>query len=334
MRVKICFQFTIAHFGPYVCGLRPAILKMDVENLRQSSQLRLLTLLTKIAPKNVPKDLVIHEDLMKPIDQVAGARLLRYKMSNFTLSIYTLNNYLFYREQGVDKMFKFVSTIPQWKNSTRVYLIPSIYAVAENIANSLLRKEGLEDVAYHVIVVPKLMNLIQSLFESFGQLDYVTLHSYSWDFIPLDLNLLSLEMPHFFNASFLKGENSLLSSIAKALMSLECLVGKFPCVTTLGEKSRKVHTLLGTWKSEIQAPVPDSSEFSHLVMLDRNMDFVSLLLTQLTYEGVLDENMNMKSGFVYLNNEGAEGSQRLMLNSTSDEIYAEVSLNILFCYNI
>ncbi len=54
---------------------------MDIENLRQSSQFRLLSLLTKIAPNNVQKDLVIHEDLMKPIDLVSGARLLRYVVS-------------------------------------------------------------------------------------------------------------------------------------------------------------------------------------------------------------------------------------------------------------
>lgn len=58
---------------------------MDVGNLRQSSQFRLLTLLTKIAPSDVRKDLVIHENLMKPIDLVSGARLLRY----FVLQIYT-----------------------------------------------------------------------------------------------------------------------------------------------------------------------------------------------------------------------------------------------------
>lgn len=219
-------------------------------------------------------------------------------------------------------MFKLGLVVPQWKNLVRMYFIPSIYAVAENVA-SHLKKDAVEKTAYHVIVVPKVLNVIHSLFESLGVLDFVTLHSYSWDFIPLDSNLLSLEMPQFFNASYLKGENSLLSSVAKALMSLECLVGKFPCVATLGEKSHKVHTLLNAWQREIQPPVPIDPEFSHLVMLDRNVDFVSLLLTQLTYEGVLDENLKMKSGFVYL--EGTEGSQRLMLNSSSDEIYAEVS---------
>jgi len=53
---------------------------MDVERLRQSSQFRLLSLISQIAPVSVLKDLVIHEDLMKPLDQVAGARLLRYHL--------------------------------------------------------------------------------------------------------------------------------------------------------------------------------------------------------------------------------------------------------------
>ncbi len=221
-------------------------------------------------------------------------------------------------------MFKLALVAPPWKNSIRIFLIPSIYAVAENVAQQL-RKDRVEKTAYHVIVVPKALNLIHSLFESLGVLDFVTLHSYSWDFIPLDFNLLSLELPQFFKASFIKGEYSLLTSVAKALMSLECLVGKFPCVITLGEKSHRVHTLLGTWQSEIQPPVPDETGFSHLILLDRDMDFASLLLTQLTYEGVLDENLKVKSGFVYLDADGVEGPQRLMLNATSDEIYAEVS---------
>jgi hypothetical protein len=90
------------------------------------------------------------------------------------------------------------------------------------------------------IVVPKALYLIQSLFESLGVLDLAVLHSYSWDFIPLDSTLLSLEFPHFFKSTFVKGDNSFLGSVAKSLLSFECLFGSFPCVTTLGEKSHKV----------------------------------------------------------------------------------------------
>lgn len=226
-------------------------------------------------------------------------------------------------------MFKLETLAPAWKNVIRIYFIPSIYAVAENVAQQL-KNEGLGKAVYHIIIMPTVLNVIHSLFESLGILDFVTLHSYSWDFIPLDLNLLSLEMPQFFNAVFLKNENALLTSVAKALMSLECLVGKIPLVTTLGEKSQKVHKLLDTWHREIQPPLTEDSEFCHLIMLDRNTDFASLLLSQLTYEGVLDENLKVKSGFVYLEADGDKGPQRLMLNSISDEIFAEVSLTIRY----
>jgi len=225
------------------------------------------------------------------------------------------------REHGVDKMFKLSPSPPQWKNSTRIFLIPAVHSVAENVALQIMRERKFE---YHIIIVPKALSLIQSLFESMGVLDNTVLHSYSWDFIPLDSNLLSLELPQFFKASFVKSDNSLLGSVAKALMSFECLFGHIPCVVTLGDKSHKVHVLLDTWRSEVRPPYPTESEFSHLIMMDRSADFASLLLTQLTYEGVLDENFRIQSGFVYLDGDGTEGVQRLMVNSSKDEIYAEV----------
>ena len=49
---------------------------MDCEKLRNSSRLRLLNLLSSVGSSD-KKDVVIHEDLMKPLDQVAGARVLR-----------------------------------------------------------------------------------------------------------------------------------------------------------------------------------------------------------------------------------------------------------------
>ena len=60
--------------------------------------------------------------------------------------------------------------------------------------------------------------------------------------------------------------------------------------------------------------------------MDRDVDLVSLLLTQLTYEGVLDENFKVQCGFVSINLEDGsnEGAQRLMINSNKDDIYSEV----------
>lgn len=227
-------------------------------------------------------------------------------------------------------MFKLSSTVPPWKNHTRIYLIPAICSVAENVAHQLKFHKS-EHLQYHIIVVPKVLNLIQLLFESLGVMDITTLHSFSWDFIPLDSSLISLEYHQLFKSCFIKGDNSMLGSVAKALMSFECLYGNFLCVTTLGKKSHVVQNLTESWRNEVRPSFPSESQFTHLIMMDRNVDLVSLLLTQLTYEGVLDENFKIQCGFVSIDIEDGsnEGAQRLMINSNKDSVYSEVTNSMI-----
>lgn len=66
---------------------------MDPEKLRESSQFRLLNLISSING-NGAKDLAIHGDLMKPLDQVVGARKLRYISTNLHLQLF-YHNHLF-----------------------------------------------------------------------------------------------------------------------------------------------------------------------------------------------------------------------------------------------
>lgn len=239
---------------------------------------------------------------------------------------------MLFSDHGIEKMFKLGLTGPNWTNSTRIYLIPAVYSVVENISQQLKDNKTVPS-EYHVVVVPKLLNLIYSLFESLGVVDLVKLYSFSWDFIPLDTNLISLEMTDFFKSTLLLGDQQLLGSIAKALLSFECLFGKIPLVVTLGKISSTVRNLQETWHREVQPNLPEKSEFSHLIVIDRDIDLVSVLLTQLTYEGVLDENFRMQCGFVTFTPETgdqAEESQheRMLVNSSKDKIYEEV-LNYL-----
>ena len=300
---------------------------MNTEKLRQSSQYRLLSLLSSINAGG-PKDLVIHEDLMKPLDQVVGARKLRFVGKHRLVSqVHCVLHLFFCRDNGVEKMFKLGSCGPPWKNSIRIYLIPASHSVAENVSQQL-KTDKMQTTEYHVIIVPKVLALIQALFESCGVLDLAMFHSFSWDFIPLDRSLISLEITNCFRTTFLGGDNSLLGSVSKALMSFECLHGKFQAVMTLGKASTTIHNLLDVWHQEVRPTFPTESEFSHLIIMDRDIDLASILLTQLNYEGVLDENFTVSCGFVTLQSEEPNGEvQRIMLNSTKDDIYAEVREN-------
>ena len=47
----------------------------------------------------------------------------------------------------------------------------------------------------HVILMPRKLLSIEKLFEEEGLAGVVELHQFSWEFIPLDYDLLSLELP-------------------------------------------------------------------------------------------------------------------------------------------
>ena len=47
----------------------------------------------------------------------------------------------------------------------------------------------------HIILLPRNLEVIQRLFEEEGLAGYTVIHSYTWEFLPLDYDLLSLELP-------------------------------------------------------------------------------------------------------------------------------------------
>ena len=53
----------------------------------------------------------------------------------------------------------------------------------------------------HVLLLPRLLASIQRLFEEEGLGGHTLLHGFAWEFVPLDYDLLSLEMPGYFRCS-------------------------------------------------------------------------------------------------------------------------------------
>ena len=53
----------------------------------------------------------------------------------------------------------------------------------------------------HIILLPRNLEVIQRLFEEEGLAGYTVIHSYTWEFLPLDYDLLSLELPQVLTQS-------------------------------------------------------------------------------------------------------------------------------------
>ncbi|XP_038077802.1 vacuolar protein sorting-associated protein 33B-like [Patiria miniata] len=276
----------------------------DFSVLKQLSKEHLVHLLESIPEK---KDLVIDPDLMRPLDRIAGAQLLK--------------------RHGVDKIFKLESNKLEISGDSRMYLArPSVKNV-KNIANQIKGdQENGRRKKYKILFVPRKLYFCEMLLEQEGVYGAVELEDFKLDLIALDRDILSLESPGFFRDYFVEGEHSLLHTIATSIVNLQSLFGTIPHVYGLGRCAKMVWDLVNTLKSlqgEPRAPI--RNEIGHLFLIDREADLVTPLCTQTTYEGLLDETFNIRSGYCEFGPEvtGTDKSMRLLLNC-EDQIFEDI----------
>lgn len=75
---------------------------------------------------------------------------------------------------------------------------------------------------------------------------------------------------------------------AKALTSLQKLYGRIPKVCGKGNNAQKLWNLLKTMgREELSPNAIGKGAIDQLIILDRSVDVMSVLATQLTYEGLI-----------------------------------------------
>ena len=89
---------------------------------------------------------------------------------------------------------------------------------------------------------------------------------------------------------------------AQALMPIQKTHGLFPRIIGKGDNANRLMELLFRMRSESSADESDTSKFGlmpsasieSLIIIDREIDYATVLLTQLTYEGLIDEMFGIK----------------------------------------
>jgi hypothetical protein len=122
-------------------------------------------------------------------------------------------------------------------------------------------------------------------------------------FVPLEQDLLSLELDTSFSELYLRKDPTSIFASARALMLLQKQYGLFPRMLGKGDDAKRLIDLLQRMRNEEDVETSTGanghylSSFSltpsalieHLVVIDRSIDFPTALATQLTYEGLIDE---------------------------------------------
>ncbi|KAJ3158524.1 hypothetical protein HDU86_002749 [Geranomyces michiganensis] len=210
------------------------------------------------------------------------------------------------KEHGVEKIYHLSEEHISTECTSLIYICrPKVlymkWIAAHIQANAAKR-------AYSLFFVPRRTLICERVLEEEGVYGELTIGEYHLDLLPLEDDLLSLELDNSFRELYLDGDTTSIFSLAKAIMKLQTMFGIVPRIVGKGRHSRTFADLLLRMRRELVANAEDDaitdsifpaqSELDSMVVIDRNVDLVTPLCTQLTYQGLIDEVLGIKSTFV------------------------------------
>ena len=80
--------------------------------------------------------------------------------------------------------------------------------------------------------------------------DFVNIHALQMDLVPIDNDLLSMELAGSFVDLFVNDSKSTLKTVANALLKLEILYGPFPSIQAIGQNAQSITSLMKSMSNE------------------------------------------------------------------------------------
>ena len=176
----------------------------------------------------------------------------------------------------------------------------------------LLVKGARSQFQYHIFFIPNRSVACEQLLEDDGVLDIVNIGEYHLGLIPFDDDIVTLEINDLYKQCYVDNDLSTLETISRSLYKLQNIYGIIPNIISKGISSKKVLSKLLHYCCESQ-DVDERSKvgmpggqgwngndyqegIDTLVLVDREVDLFSCLLTPLTYEGLVDECIGIDNG--------------------------------------
>ncbi|KAK9880635.1 hypothetical protein WA026_011875 [Henosepilachna vigintioctopunctata] len=165
--------------------------------------------------------------------------------------------------------------------------------IAHNVHADCRTKSGSKK-QYHIFFVPKKSLLCLERLKHSGIFGNITLkEEFVCELFPFDSDLVSMEIPDVFREYNLENDPTYLYQTAQALVFLQKLYGPISRVWGKGTAAKQVWDLVVRLQREQNnsesSKTNQTSCIDKILLIDRSVDLISPLATQLTYEGLIDE---------------------------------------------
>ncbi|KAK1327830.1 hypothetical protein QTO34_012738 [Cnephaeus nilssonii] len=309
----------------------------DFSMLKRLARDQLIYLLEQLPGK---KDLFIEADLMSPLDRIASVSILKqhevdklYKVEN--KPVLSSSEQLCFLVRPRIKNMRYIANLvnaDKLAGRTRKYKVifsPQKFYACEMV----LEEEGIYGGCVSLNVSGNRWAFPQKVEHapSTGRLMVsvptdVSCDEWAFSLLPLDVDLLSMELPEFFRDYFLEGDQRWINTVAQALHLLSTLYGPFPHCYGIGRCAKMSHELWRNLEEEEDGETKGRKpEIGHIFLLDRDVDFVTALCSQVVYEGLVDDTFRIKCGSVDFGPEvtSSEKSLKVLLNA-EDKVFHEI----------
>ncbi|EEB05535.1 vacuolar sorting protein Vps33 [Schizosaccharomyces japonicus yFS275] len=240
-------------------------------------------------------------ELLDLIDSVVGKKsLVLEKPISGVLSLLIPLPAL--QEHGIQRIYTIEKNLPENIDEKIVYICRPSFDIAQIVSGHIHQAQRLAlRRSYTVITLPKSNILFDSILQEQGVFGEIDLLKWNFSTVVLDDDLLSMEL------SPNEEPTQMLSMAVDAVFEFEKEHGLFPRLCGRGPLVDQF-CLLREKRLQEESSTTDRSEtaflFSQdidsLLIFDRSMDMVTPLMTQLTFEGLLDEAFGINQMFVKL----------------------------------
>ncbi|KAK5638912.1 hypothetical protein RI129_013207 [Pyrocoelia pectoralis] len=294
--------------------------KVDISLIQIAARNNLISLLEKCVG---PKAIVWDNSLAGPVGLVA--------------------QYVVLKEYDVVKMYPLRAPPLPSTNVKHIIFItrPKLNLmdlVAQNVHNDS-KAWGGPKKQYHLFFVPRKSLLCIKRLEHSGMFgSLISIEEFKCDFFPFDSDLISMELPEVYRDYYVENDPTSLYQVAQAVLLLQKIYGPIPRVWGRGMAAKQVWDLITRLQREnLSKEIKENQNscIDRLLIIDRGVDLISPLATQLTYEGLIDEIFginNTTANFPadkFLSNEErntkslAEDKKSIILNS-ADKLFSEL----------
>ena len=182
---------------------------------------------------------------------------------------------------------------------------PEIELMKRIVQHVRRESERSSDQDFVVFFVPRRTFICSQILKDEGVDAMISdLVDFDIDLIPFEDDVLSLELHSSFIDCYVDNDMIMLSHVARSIMKLQSLYGIIPQLKAKGRMASTVLNMVLRMRDErFAAGVADfrhSSEIDMCCIIDRSVDFVSPLVTPLTYEALIDEMLGIENGVLYV----------------------------------